>query len=158
MVSKVWRSVLVCASLAAVLGASGAAWAQDSSSDDSKFNLGQEGTRLACTSTTTVLGTVTEGVYLTLRGFGPGVRIALQQYVLRNEQAVMAGATLGAGAAVEDLAELFAVPTAQRARFGAALRARRAQVVALLPSAGQDAGALDGLLAVMVASTREAAR
>ena len=154
------RGVIVALGLLCALGVSPrAGWAQGSDDDgESRFNLGAEGAKLVCTTTTTVMGTVTEGVYLTLRGFGPGVRIALQQYVQRNEQAVLAGASLGAGEAVEDLAELFAVPTAKRARFGAALRARRAQVWALAPVARSEARALDALVEVMVASAQESER
>lgn len=154
------RGVLITLGLLCALGMSPrTSWAQDSDDDSgSRFNLGAEGTKLVCTATTTVMGTVTEGVYLTLRGFGPGVRIALQQYMLRNEQAVLAGVSLGGGAAVEDLAELFAVPASRRARFGAALRARRAQVWALAPAARSEGRALDALVEVMVASAQESER
>jgi hypothetical protein len=72
---------------------------------------------------------------------------------LEHDRAAVADAVaLGAGGALGDLAMIFGVPQAERARLGLALRSRRAALLALLAQPAGGAAEADQFMAIVEAA------
>lgn len=122
------RLVMLALGACMTLGASQSAWAQIVGDDSST------GSTFSSTSTSTTTSAVTlGGIILTVYALTPKGRAAfLQDYLEQHRAQVNEGLALGAGDAVEDLAQLFGVPKTHLAPFGQLLRARRARLSMLM--------------------------
>lgn len=114
---------LLCATVALACAYPAALSAQEDTGDE---------TFLSSTSTTTTSSAVVTGLgVLTVVLVTPKPRSsALQQYLQRNPVAVREALHMGAGVALDDLSQAFAVAPEHRGAFGALLRARRAELLA----------------------------
>lgn len=135
--NRIKQLVMLSLSAGMVLGLSLEASAQ-SLGDDSAT-----GSTFSSTSTSTTTSAVTlGGIILTVYALTPkGGAAFLQDYLEQHRAQVNEGLALGAGDAVEDLAQLFGVPSTHVVPFGQLLRARRAQLKALI-SEGDNAHAI----------------